>query len=96
MAYAACAFPKFNRTKQKLPIPLRAEVDRQIDVIRANPMAGEQKRGDLHDVFVHKFRLARQLYLIAYLLDEANETVTLLALGGHENFYRDLKRYLAS
>jgi hypothetical protein len=42
------------------------------------------------------FRLARQLYLIAYLLDEASETVTLLALGGHENFYRDLKRYLAS
>jgi len=96
VAYTACAFQKFNRTKRKLPIPLRAEVDRQIDAIRANPMAGEQKRGDLHDVFVHKFRLARQLYLIAYLLDEPSKTVTLLALGGHENFYRDLKRYLGT
>jgi len=33
------------------------------------------------------------LFLLAYEFDE-NE-VLLLALGAHENFYRDLKRYLA-
>ena len=27
-------------------------------------------------------------------VDEQEEIVTLLALGGHENFYRDLKQYL--
>ena len=54
----------------------------------------ETKTADLTGVRVHKFRLAGQLYLLAYWVDEAEETITLLALGGHENFYRDLKRYL--
>jgi len=94
VAFTSRAFPKFNKTKKKLPTTLRAEVDRQVALICENPLAGEQKRSDLRGVFVHTFRLAGQLYLIAYLVDEPAETVTLLALGGHENFYRDLKRYL--
>ena len=96
MAYTIDAFPKFNRTKKKLPVALRGEVDRQVELICADPQAGEQKTSDLSDVFVHKFRLASQLYLLAYLIDERKETVTFLALGGHENFYRDLKQYLKS
>lgn len=94
MAYTTDAYPKFNRTKKKLPAALRSEVDRQVELIRANPQAGEQKRRDLSGVFVRKFRLAGQLHLLAYLIDEQEETITLLALGGHENFYRDLKHYL--
>ena len=93
-ACARHAFPKFNRTKKKLPPSLRAEVDRHVDAICADPLAGEQKRGDVAGVRVHKFRLAGQLYLIAYLGDREEKAITLLALGGHENFYRDLKRYL--
>jgi mRNA interferase RelE/StbE len=94
--YTALAFPKFNRTKKKLPRPLRQEVERQIDVLCENPLVGQQKGSDLRGVFVHKFRLSAQLYLIAYLVDEEEKTITLLALGGHENFYRDLKQYLAT
>jgi len=94
VAYTTDAYPKFNRTKKKLPAALRSEVDRQVELIRANPQAGEQKRRDLSGVFVRKFRLAGQLHLLAYLIDEQEETITLLALGGHENFYRDLKHYL--
>jgi len=94
VTYTPRAFPKFNRTAKKLPTALRAEVERQVDIICANPLAGEAKRSDLRGVFVHKFRLAGQLYLKAYLVDEREEAVTLLALGGHENFYRDLKAYL--
>ena len=94
MAFTPSAYPKFNRTKKKLPPTLRAEVDRQVGLICEDPMVGEQKRTDLSGVFVHKFRLAGQLYLLAYWVDEQEKTVTLLALGGHENFYRDLKRYM--
>jgi len=94
VAYTTCAFPKFNRTKKKLPAALRSEVDRQVALIRAHPLAGEQKRSDLRGVFVHKFRLAGHLHLLAYLVDAQAETITLLALGGRENFYRDLKHYL--
>lgn len=94
MAFTPSAYPKFNRTKKKLPPTLRAEVDRQVDVICGNPLAGEPKRSDLSGVFVHKFRLGGRLYLLAYEVDELEQTVTLLALGGHDNFYRDLKRYM--
>lgn len=95
MAHACRVYPKFNRVKKKLPSPLSAEVDRQVDWICVNPHEGEEKGGDLSGVLIHKFRLAGQLYMIAYLADDAEKTVTLLALGGHENFYRDLKRYMA-
>ncbi|MDD5219978.1 MAG: type II toxin-antitoxin system RelE/ParE family toxin [Candidatus Bipolaricaulis sp.] len=95
MTYTPQAFPKFNRTAKKLPKALRAEIDRQVDVICRDPLVGEAKIGDLAGVRVHKFRLAGQVHLLAYLVNDVEKTVTILALGGHENFYRDLKRYLA-
>ncbi len=95
MTYTPQAFPKFNRTTKKLPKAMRAEIERQVDAICQDPLVGEAKIGDLTGVRVHKFRLASQTQLIAYLVDDAEKTVTLLALGGHENFYRDLKRYTA-
>ena len=94
MAFTARAYPKFNRTRKKLPPALRAEVSRQVQRICRDPGIGERKRRDLSGVFVHKFRLTGQLYLIAYLVDDDAREITLLALGGHENFYRDLKQYL--
>ena len=42
--------------------------------------------------YVHKFKVGRKLFLLAYELNESE--ILLLALGPHENFYRDLKKYL--
>ena len=59
------------------------------------PLLGARKKGDLSDVLVHKFKLTKQETLLAYCYEEAEEaeeTITLLALGSHENFYRDLKK----
>ena len=94
MPYTPVSVRNFDRIRKRLPSALRTEVDRQVRVICEDPTLGERKRSDLRGVFVHTFRLAGRLYLIAYLFDEPEETVTFLALGGHENFYRDLKRYL--
>lgn len=94
MLYTPVSVRNFDRVKKKLPPALRSEVDKQVRAICEDPSLGERKRSDLSGVFVHKFRLAGQLYLLAYIVDEAKATVTLLALGGHENFYRDLKRYV--
>jgi len=96
MAYTPVAVRNFDRIRKKLPSALRVEVDRQVRAICEHPTLGERKRSDLSGVFVHKLRLAGQLYLLAYWIDEAEQVVTLLALGGHEYFYRDLKRYLAA
>jgi len=57
------------------------------------PEIGETKKGDLTGVSIHKFKIRDRLFLLAYEFDERE--IILLALGAHENFYRDLKRYLS-
>lgn len=94
MAYKARAYSKFKRVKKKLPEPLRREIDRQVDLLCANPLLGEAKTGDLKSVHVHKFTYLGVQYLLAYKPDHAAKEVILLAVGGHENFYRDLKHYV--
>ena len=59
--------------------------------VAPDPVAGEAKVGDLVGIRVYKFRLSNQLYLLAYRILDA-ESLKLLTLGSHENFYRDLKR----
>lgn len=56
-----------------------------------DPLIGEQKKGSLKDVKVYKFKMTHQLTLLAYLFDPTKKNITLLAIGAHENFYRDLK-----
>jgi hypothetical protein len=55
------------------------------------PDIGEMKKGDLNGIQVYKFKMVKQLTLLAYEYDSGVLTLTLLALGTHENFYRDLK-----
>lgn len=96
MPYKQLAYPKYNSRKKKLPDELRAELSRQEDAIAENPLLGEAKKGDLQGVWVHKFRFLQQEYLLAYEIDKVQKAVVFLAIGGHENFYRELKRYLKS
>lgn len=81
--------PAFKRVYKKLHANQRDAVHAAIREIVANPVIGEAKKGDLVGVTVHKFDCVNQQFLLAYLWDET--TRTLLAVGPHENFYRDLK-----
>lgn len=83
--------PTFARAVKKLHRDQKAELDEAVQAIVENPLLGEAKVGDLAGVRVFKFRMTNQLCLLAYT-QEDEETVKLLALGAHENFYRDLKR----
>lgn len=83
--------PTFQRAYKKLHSNSRADVDAAIRVLMANPFIGEAKIGDLTGVRVHKFRMTKQVTLLAYSYEDDSATLTLLALGAHENFYRDLK-----
>jgi len=59
--------------------------------IVADTTIGESKVGNLAGIQVFKFKMAKQLCLLAYrVLDE--QTVKLLMVGNHENFYRNLKQ----
>jgi mRNA-degrading endonuclease RelE of RelBE toxin-antitoxin system len=80
----------FARSYKKLHDNQKEDVDSAVHDIVENPLIGEQKRGDLLGVFVHKFKSQSQLMLLAYEFDP--ETRHLMLLGTHENFYRERKR----
>jgi mRNA-degrading endonuclease YafQ of YafQ-DinJ toxin-antitoxin module len=81
--------PSFKRVYKRLFANQKQAVDNALSAVIQNPMLGKQKRGDLSGVFIYKFDCVNQEYLLAYQWDEASRT--FIALGVHENFYRDLK-----
>ena len=82
----------FRRAYKKLHANQRADVDCAIRSIMSDPGIGEMKVGDLAGVQVYKFKMTAQLSLLAYIYEEECITLTLLSLGSHENFYRNMKR----
>lgn len=82
--------PAFKKSYKKLPISYQLMVNDAIKAIVKNPKIGDEKRGDLTGVYVYKFKIHHQEFLLAYEWDSVQRL--LLALGVHENFYRDLKR----
>lgn len=81
----------FERIVKKLHQQQKTALDDAVRTIASQPEAGETKVGDLAGVQVYKFRMGHLLCLLAYrVLDE--NTLKLLMVGPHENFYRDLKR----
>ncbi len=83
--------PTFDRVAKKLHRKQKADLDTAVTKISADPEIGEGKVGDLAGVRVYKFRISKQEYLLSYrVVDEY--CIKLLALGSHENYYRDLKR----
>lgn len=83
---------RFARAYKKLHDNVAADVDAAIDKVASNPDIGEKKKGDLAQLWVHKFRSQGQLYLLGYTRDDGLRLVYLEAVGPHENFYRDIKR----
>jgi mRNA interferase RelE/StbE len=82
--------PTFERAVKKLHKQQKAALDEAVRAIASQPNAGETKVGDLASVQVYKFHMGTLLCLLTYrLLDE--NTLKVLMVGPHENFYRDLK-----
>jgi mRNA-degrading endonuclease RelE of RelBE toxin-antitoxin system len=83
--------PIFVKQKKKLKKNQIKDLDEAVQEIVKHPEIGERKIGDLVDIWVYKFRMVKQEHLLAYQWD--SEKRILIALGVHENFYRDLKKY---
>ena len=84
--------PSFKKAVKKLKPNQKRDLDSAVRELIADPTKGEQKKGDLSFLRVHKFKMNKQLTLLGYGFDEGTLVLELLALGTHENFYRDLKR----
>ncbi|MDI6735192.1 MAG: type II toxin-antitoxin system RelE/ParE family toxin [bacterium] len=92
--YALAVENKVKKWKKRLPQNIQEVINIEADKIAHNPYAGERKKGDLKEVFVWKFKIFTLQYLIAYKIIEHEKTIIILAIGPHENFYRDLRRFL--
>ena len=78
--------PMFVKRKKKLYKDQIKDLDKAIKEIIKNPEIGTQKKGNLSDVWVYKFKMVKQENLLAYQWD--SKTRILVALGIHENFYK--------
>ncbi len=81
----------FKKIVKKLPKKYKIILDSEIRKLIDNPELGERKRGDLDFLRVHKFKWSNQEILLGYMYEEGELILTLLKLGPHENFYRDIK-----
>ena len=84
----------FEKKVKKMSKAEKYALDREVRNIAENPNVDEEKKGDLKGVFVHKFKLKTNLYLLAYR--KTGLDLELIMIGSHENYYRDLKSYLKS
>ena len=82
----------FKKQTKKLHKNQKRDLDKAVRKIIDNPLIGICKKGDLGGVQVYKFKMVGQLMLLAYEFDSAQIILFMLALGSHENFYRDLKK----
>jgi hypothetical protein len=82
----------FERKIKKLTPKEKVELDNEIRKIIQNPSIGQEKKGDLKGIFVHKFKIKTTQFLLAYRL--VSDGLELIMIGVHENYYKDLKLYL--
>ena len=84
--------PSFKKIVKKLQPNQKKDLYQAITDVVENPLIGEQKKGDLRSLRVHKFKMVKQLTLLGYQYVEGTITLTLISVGSHENFYRNIKR----
>ena len=84
--------PRFKKHVKKLPQQLQQSILDAVEDIIANPEIGQLKKSDLEGFRVYKFIMSRQLTLLAYRAE--NDYIVLYQVGPHQNFYKNLKKYL--
>ncbi|MBT43061.1 MAG: addiction module toxin RelE [Idiomarina sp.] len=83
--------PTFKKAVKKLHQNQKADLDKAVKKLIDDPLLGDQKKGDLAFLRVYKFKMTKQLTLLGYSYQDGTVTLELIALGSHENFYRDIK-----
>ena len=78
---------QFKKAVKKLYPDQKADLDQAIKYIMNDPDIGQSKTGDLSDVLVYKFKMFKQLILLAYTYEVQTITLTLLTISTYENCY---------
>jgi len=82
--------PSCIKAYKRLYANQKEDLDEAIKAIMKNPDIGQIKSGDLSGIYVYTFKMNKLLTRLAYTYEEQTITLILLALGTHENYYRDL------
>ncbi len=82
----------FAKKVKKLSKNDKLELDNAIHAILKNPNIGIEKKGDLIKIFIYKYKINTQQYLLAYRFSDAQ--LELIKIDVHQNFYRDLKKQM--
>jgi mRNA interferase RelE/StbE len=82
----------FEKKVKRFSQQEKETLDEEIKLLADNPLVGEEKKGDLRGVYIHKFKIKTTQYLLSYR--RMKDGLELIMIGPHENYYRDLKSYL--
>ncbi len=82
----------FENKVKKLSKQEKEILDEEIKKIADNPLIGEEKKGDLRGIYVHKFKIKSFQYLLSYRMIKPD--MELIMIGPHENYYKDIESYL--
>ncbi len=84
--------PTFAKQKKKLKKNQIKKLDEAVKAIMANSDIGDLKKGELQGIRVYKYKAGNNLFLLAYEIEGL--TLCLYSFGSHQNFYRELSKYL--
>ncbi len=88
MPYTGLAAPSYNKDRKRPAPAVIHRLDETQAQILQDPHRGDRKRGALRHIWVEKFKAQNDL---AYSIDDKRDIVYFVAVGQHENFYRDLR-----
>lgn len=84
-----------DKGQKKLDKPLRGMIrDALMKISQAPEAVGERLTSPLTSVFSHHIKYQGKEFRIAYQVFPEQESVIILLIGPHENFYKKLKNML--
>ena len=87
--------PRFGRSKKRLPAAAQLQIDEAVKGLLADPLSGEPKTGALKGVRVDQVQ-SRAACNSSWPISSTHKRnmIEVLDVGPHENFYRELQKYL--
>jgi mRNA-degrading endonuclease RelE of RelBE toxin-antitoxin system len=69
----------FGKKVKKFKQKEKQELDKTVREIIKNPSIGTEKKGDLKGIFVHKFKISRNEFILSYRI--VGEDIELITIG---------------
>lgn len=92
--YKALFLPRAEKQLRKIKEQALVKAFQECLAKAASQPYKTEKVGDLRGIYSHGFAYNKTAYRIAYLIDEESRTIIVVGLGNHENFWRDIKKYM--